>query len=68
MVNTIRPEPLSTQCSNTNRDDWWTSPCCYEDMGDVGEGVHACPKCGRDVRCSLEYVPQCMAELAEGDD
>lgn len=59
--------PLSTECSNDHREDYWTCPGCYNDLGDVGEGDAICPKCNRTVSCTLEYIPSCRSRLEEDD-
>lgn len=50
-------EPYETELNNPGRDDNWSCPGCYHDLGDVGEGVHQCPSCGRQVKCTLEHQP-----------
>lgn len=61
------PEPNAKHCSNPHRDDYWTSPCCYADMYDVGSGTHPCPECGRPIVCTVEMEPACHARLEEVD-
>jgi len=53
--------------SNPGRDDYWTCPACIHDLGDVGEGDHDCPNCGRTVTCTIEHEPACHSRL-EGAD
>lgn len=57
-------EPLATHCSNSNRDNFWTCPGCYHDLGDVGEGTHSCDTCGRLIVCTVEHEPACHARIA----
>lgn len=61
-------EPFQDVASNHGRDDYWTCPGCYYDLGDVGEGNHTCPECGRTLSCSVEYEPVCRAEIVEAYD
>lgn len=60
-------EPFAEQCSNDHRDDWWTCPGCYTDLGDVGKGVRECPTCKRLVECTVVQFPSCLAELVLED-
>lgn len=60
--------PKDTSISNTGYSDRWTSPCCYAEMGDAGEGVHDCPSCGRKIRCTRDTQPVCTAELVEAEE
>lgn len=61
------PDPFQTQCCNAHRDDYWTCPGCYHDLGNVGRGTHTCPECGRLLHCTVEYEPACYTRLAEED-
>jgi hypothetical protein len=61
---------MNDTTSNDHFDDRWTSPCCFAEMGDVGEGLHDCPECRQPVLCSLKTIPSCAAttdarEIAE---
>lgn len=71
-IATITPasgfEPHDTECSNPGRDDYWTCPGCYHDLGNVGAGTHWCPECGRCVICTVEHHPACHARLATQQD
>ncbi len=71
-IATITPahgfEPHCMECSNPNRDDYWTCPGCYHDLGNVGAGTHWCPECGRCVICTVEYQPACHARLQTEED
>lgn len=58
-------EPFADACSNSHRDDDWTCPGCYHDLGDVGRGDHTCPNCHRAIRCTVEYEPACHTHLVE---
>jgi hypothetical protein len=60
-------EPFDDHISNPHRDDFWTCPACYEDLGDVGTGETTCPKCERTIECTVEYEPACHSRLKEGD-
>ncbi|WP_034999331.1 hypothetical protein [Beijerinckia mobilis] len=64
----MRKEPFSDHCSNPNRDDHWTCPACYKDLGNVGEHTIICPDCGNKILCTIEYEPACHARLADQDD
>lgn len=57
------PGPLSTRCSNDHRDDMWTCPACYTDLGDVGPGTATCPKCSHTMKLTLAKFTSCVAEL-----
>lgn len=61
-------EPHATQCSNPHRDDYWTCPGCYTDLGNVGEGDHVCPTCDRPIRCTVEMEPACHCSLIEAEE
>lgn len=61
-------EPHDTHISNPHRDDFWTCPGCYHDLGDVGEGEHKCPKCKRTVSCCVEHEPACHSRLVETEE
>jgi hypothetical protein len=58
-------KPHANTCSNTHRDDHWTCPGCYHDLGDIGEGEHVCPHCNRAITCTLKQVPECVCRLSE---
>lgn len=58
------PQPYKTKISNPHRDDYWTCPGCYHDLGDVGRGEHECPSCNRMVTCTIEFEPACYSELS----
>ena len=57
-----------TRISNPHRDDYWTCPGCYHDLGDVGRGRHSCPSCQRIINCTVEYEPACYSELVDMDE
>lgn len=61
-------EPHSESCSNPGRDDYWTCPACYHDLGDVGRGRHTCPECERELECTLDSEPVCTTALVETED
>jgi len=61
-------EPLSDHCSNPNRDDYWTCPACYADLGNVGQRTLVCSHCSNKIVCTIEYEPACHARLADQDD
>ncbi len=54
---------FAEECSNPHRDDYWTCPGCYADLGDVGEGIHACSECERLLETTIVYEPCCHARL-----
>lgn len=54
--------------SNPNRDDYWSCPNCYHDLGDVGEGHHNCPSCGKLMNCTVVYEPACHSYLLDEDE
>jgi hypothetical protein len=56
---------LADHISNANRDDYWTCPACYRDLGDVGAGQQTCPKCARKIDCTIEFEPSCHSRLVE---
>lgn len=58
-------QPYSDHCSNPHRDDYWTCPACYHDLGNVGRGHHICPKCQTELDCTVEYEPACHARIVE---
>lgn len=58
-------EPMADECSNPGRDDFWTCPGCYTDLGCIGEGDHTCPHCDRDITCTIEHQPVCTTRLRE---
>ena len=58
-------EPKSDHISNSNRDDYWSCPGCYHDLGNVGEGTHTCPECERTIECTVEYEPACHSRLED---
>lgn len=58
-------EAFASSCSNDHCDDRWTCPGCYTELGDVGQGEHECPGCGRRVICTLETFTSCVAELSD---
>jgi len=60
-------EPFETQCSN-DRDDRWTTPCCYGELGNCGPGTHECPKCGRSVECTTETFTSSVCTLADDSE
>jgi hypothetical protein len=60
-------EPLATHCSNPHRDDFWTCPGCYGDLGNVGSAIIVCAECGHKVECTVEYEPACHARIVEGE-
>ncbi|MBL3569887.1 hypothetical protein BV509_00865 [Rhodovulum sulfidophilum] len=64
----LNEEPIDTSCSNPGRDDYWTCPGCYHDLGDVGEGRHTCPECGRGIDCAIDIQPVCVARLADHEE
>ncbi len=57
--------PFATKCANPHRDDLWTCPGCYHDLGNVGVGRFWCPECGRSVICTVQHHPSCHSQLAE---
>lgn len=61
---TARPEPFSQRASNGPWMREWTTPCCYAQLGDCGEGRHACPNCGRLIDCTIEELPFAVATLS----
>lgn len=61
-------QPFAESCENPGRDDWWTCPGCYTDLGDVGQGEHRCTSCDRVLVCSVVYNPACRAELQEAEE
>lgn len=61
-------EPLSTECSNPGRDDYWTCPACYADHGDVGDDNIVECECGFSFRATLTSQPVCLSELVEGNE
>lgn len=63
-----KSEPLATHCSNPHRDDFWTCPGCYGDLGNVGSATIVCAECGHKVECTLEYAPACHARIVGGDN
>ena len=54
---------FAESCSNDHRDDYWTCPGCYGDLGDIGKGEHDCPHCHRRIRCTVEQFPSCVTDL-----
>ena len=62
-------QPHNTHISNPGRDDYWSCPGCYHDLGDVGSGRTTCPECNREMDCTVEFEPACHSRLieAEGD-
>lgn len=61
-------EIYATQLKNPGRDDYWSCPACCHDLGNVGEGTHTCPSCGREMSCSIDYDPCCISELVNQDE
>lgn len=61
-------EPIAKSCRNDDRNDYWTCPGCYQDMGNAGVGPHDCPSCGRTILCSLKYIPACVSDIVEADE
>lgn len=61
-------KPFAECCANAGRDDYWTCPGCYHDLGDVGCGFHTCPECLREIECSLDYQPVCVTRLNDAYD
>ena len=61
-------EPYAFTCSNPHRDDYWTCPGCYVDLGNIGKGDHTCPNCSRKIHCSVEYRPACLSRLIETEE
>lgn len=59
--------PLSDRCENTGHytTPRWTCCACYEELGNIGEGSHRCPKCGAELECSRESVPSFVTSLKE---
>lgn len=64
MSRTPFAEPHAEVASNPGRDDYWTCPGCYTDLGGIGRGEHVCPACDRAIVCSVEYEPVCVTKLA----
>gem|GEM_PF-6189510 len=60
-------EPFTDECRNHGQGAIFTCPGCYADL-DVEEGIHACPKCGRTVRCYIEDKPVSHCKLVEDED
>lgn len=60
-------EPLSEHLSNPHRDDYWTCPGCYHDLGDVGSGCHTCPNCSREIECTVEMEPACHSRIVQSE-
>ena len=58
---------MNTRTSNPNRDDYWTCPACYFDMGNVGTGQHTCKDCGKLVNCTIKHEPACHSDIIEGE-
>jgi hypothetical protein len=58
-------KPFADHCSNPGRNDYWTCPACYHDLGNVGCGRHTCPECQTEIDCTLEYEPACHSRVAE---
>ena len=50
-------------CRNTGRDDYWTCPSCYNDLGNVGETETECQKCGCIIMCTVQYEPSCYSKV-----
>ena len=69
MTIELKQEPIANHCSNKGRDDYWTCPGCYTDLGDCGSGEVVCDKCGNLVKCTIEYEPACHAQIiGESED
>lgn len=54
------------RCSNDNRDDWWTTPCCFEDI--EHQDTTKCPKCGAPIVCTVEQIPSSVCTIADADE
>lgn len=61
-------EPMAQECSNPGRDDYWTCPGCYHDLGCCGTGTVTCPECERTLICTIEHQPVCKAEIVGDSD
>lgn len=63
-------EPFADTCANAGRDDYWTCPGCYHDLGNIGSGRHTCPECERAIECEIDHQPVCVTSLvdAEGEE
>jgi PHP family Zn ribbon phosphoesterase len=47
----------------------WTCCACCHELGNIGEGKHKCPNCGRSIQCTKESVPDFVTTLIkEGDE
>lgn len=53
------------RCTNPGFDDRFTTPCCYADLPDGGEGPARCPECGAPVICEVEQQPVAVCRIAE---
>lgn len=62
------PEPFSTVCRNPGYANRFTTPCCYADIAANDDSTHRCPKCGREVHCTVDYQPVAVCRLVEDDD
>lgn len=57
-------EPFQDECRNPDAKTF-TTPCCYEDSE---QEIDHCPKCGRKVKCSIEYDPVAVCRLVEDEE
>lgn len=61
-------EPFAESCTNPHRDDYWTCPGCYTDLGNIGRGRHTCPTCERTIECDVIHEPGCRTEIVEAEE
>lgn len=61
--------PFQTVCSNAGDGARFTCPGCYEDLDhEAWNGKSgACPSCGREIECTVEYEPVSIYRLVEED-
>lgn len=66
----INREPICDhgECSNPNRDDHFTCPGCYNDLGDIADDLVRCPKCEAAVIGAVVQTPSASARLLTADD
>jgi hypothetical protein len=53
------------QCSNSPWIDYFTTPCCYQDVED---GTTECPSCGAPIECRYEQQPVAICTIRDPED